>query len=133
MQRKRSTMAFFTNPSHFSRTGALLQSLCACWAIQKILKSGTSQSASPSRSLRYLDAPPACCCWIIHETEGCLVECLIPSTTAVSNVAVWGILLATAQDIFLSYCGIFLRPSSNVKLFMRLIKSFDMAQERFNV
>lgn len=43
-------------------------------------------------------------CWILQETEGCLVEGLILSETAVSNVAIWGILLAIAQDDFLSYC-----------------------------
>ena len=42
-------------------------------------------------------------CRFLQETEGCLVEGLILSATAVSNVAIWGILLAIAQDDFLSY------------------------------
>ena len=51
------------------------------------------------------------CCWILQEAEGCLVEGLIPSTTAVSNKAIWGYFGAIAQDVFLSYCVInFLAP-----------------------
>jgi len=44
--------------------------------------------------------------WILHETEGCLVEGLTRIAIPVSNVAIWGILLAIAQDVFLSYCVI---------------------------
>ena len=38
------------------------------------------------------------------ETEGCPVEGLTCIAIAVSNVAIRGILLAMAQDVFLSYC-----------------------------
>ena len=78
--------------------------------IQKILKSGTAQSASPSGPPRYpydrRDSDILARCWIPHETEGCLVEGLTLIVIAVSNVAIWGILLAIAQDVFLSYCVI---------------------------
>ena len=81
--------------------------------IQKILKSGTAQSASPSRPPRYPYAPHMhrdsdilARCWILHKTEGCLVEGLTLIAIAVSNVAIWGILLAIAHDVFLSYCVI---------------------------
>ena len=45
-------------------------------------------------------------CWILHETEACLFEGLSGIAIAVSNVAIWGILLAIAQDVFLNYCVI---------------------------
>ena len=120
MQRKRGTMPFFASASHFSWTGASLQWLRACWAIQKKnrspLKSRTSQSlGQPRRPLppgpratpmHRRDSDILVRCWILQETEGCLVERLILSATAVSNAAIWGILLAIAQDVFLSYCVI---------------------------
>ncbi|XP_068702494.1 uncharacterized protein [Montipora foliosa] len=78
--------------------------------IQKILKSGTASQPLPpgprATLMHRRDSDILAHCWILHETEGCLVEGLTLIAIAVSNVAIWGILLAIAQDVFLSYCVI---------------------------
>ena len=120
IQRRRSTKSFFVRASHFLGMGTSLQWLRACWVIQKKnrsplksgknLKSGTAQSASPSRPPRYPCAPPGFGyprpLLDSARDRGLSGRRLTHIAIAVSNVAIWGILLAIAQDVFLNYCVI---------------------------